>query len=1767
MNTWKRWISAALAAALLLSSVPAGAIPASEAEAGGSGQKAVPIATEEMQELTYQVPDTNIVLTYTVADGTATITGCNEDASGVLTIPQEIDSVPVTAIGENAFSSHNNLIEGLTEVIIPEGVTTIGFRAFYGADDIAKVSLPKSLLSIDSQNFTSPLLTSAGPAGDGNDYAVEFGWRETIPDGGFQSFTALKNAVIPEGITEIGIYAFARTDLQEISLPSSLRTIGTHAFFSTDLTALTIPEGVTQVGAGIVANCAELSSLYLPSTLTEIGERYGDSLGDFRVTKLASAGPAGSGCNLIYGWTATIPDNAFAQLPIQQITLPEGLQTIGRCAFSYTHIQGVDIPDGVTEIGNLAFSNCSELSKVMIPDSVQTLSASFSDCEQLTSAGSVSSDCNIELGWVTEIPANAFSGMDSLTSVNIPEGITTLGRRSFYNCDNLAKVYLPSTLTTAEDAFTGCDGLETAGPVGSGCNVEIAVKGTLPASLFAHSTSLRTVALPETITAIGNEAFSGCTALETVSLSGGLTSIGNSAFSDCTALQTMILPGELAAVGAGAFSGCTELVDVSLPSGVTSLGSRAFAGCTSLTEITLPTGITQLSGTFEGAGLTYISVPDGVTRVDSGAFQSCANLTYAVLPATLERLDVHVFDGCNALLDIYFLGTIAQWEALTGSWTAELPDAVTVHCTDGDVGGSELAASYLTAVFTDYDVESGQVTLDGGTVTQYQVTEQTDTAFLDQLEALRGHDVLVHVAPTTDPWVWEIRSIVPVELHRGTLNAVDDASITLGGATYANHLAQYGRENPDILGQFMLYYVLDGAVVDYTLLTHETGSLRAWTVEDGEMTSVTIGEREYPARLDKPLFEASGSSAGLGAEYWIADGTIYAITLSSSSEDIYETKKLASYDAALGTAVFSDGTQYKASLSEEQQALIGQWVTVTKQSADAERITGLKKAVPELVLEITAQDEGDIYRKDGKYSYQETGPFESASSFEIGYQVRVTNSFPYASAQALEEMAQDPSLDLQVEDFRVRAPRDFNFGWTGGGEAGIEKSFLLHAGESLSGEGYVRPGLWYSPDAERDSLLITCAAETAAGGLQAVQDGFTIVDLDYEPPAASEDIEEQDKQIEASSEEAAQNFAVSDAQIILNPNTMRELFGIQGERLDAFKLELLTAVLMSSAPEKTFQEELDDAVLEKFFGKYKTDLTASSYTVPLTYQIQSPEYGLLTVTFECQVHGYSLSDDGIPYALDAAIGYEVVQQEENAPKHLPEDLRQDGQLGQIAAYDVERFAQSAYDVAEAEIKKHVYMDTWGNTANEVATILLDDTVQDILEANETTFADEFWKLIVWPTKEFTNACPTDLFIYDQNGDLKGAVEDGNITLDSTEFYLSVEDDVKTVRYLEDGYTIRYEATADGVMDVEVTEYLDANTPLRRVAFYQVPLSAGDVYEQVISTELLPDAAAYQLEKDDGSTYLPDDDERLFILHSDTEEEGGGSGSSGGGSGGGSGSSAGTPVTVAPVSHGKVTVTPQHAAQGSTVTITAEPEDGYRLQSLTVTDSQGKAIPVIKAADGTYTFTMPETDSVNVEAAFVPDVPGSTVEPFHDVDADAWYADAVQYVYEQGLMQGTDAGLFSPEEPVNRGMVVTILYRLAGSPETDASMGFSDVEPDAYYADAVRWASSAGIVTGYSAAAFGPEDTITREQLAAMLYRYVCAQGISVFAEPLVPQAFTDVSSISDYAAEAMAWAVDTGLMAGMPDGRLAPDGSATRAQTAVILMRLDEYLDTANQQP
>ena len=202
--------------------------------------------------------------------------------------------------------------------------------------------------------------------------------------------------------------------------------------------------------------------------------------------------------------------------------------------------------------------------------------------------------------------------------------------------------------------------------------------------------------------------------------------------------------------------------------------------------------------------------------------------------------------------------------------------------------------------------------------------------------------------------------------------------------------------------------------------------------------------------------------------------------------------------------------------------------------------------------------------------------------------------------------------------------------------------------------------------------------------------------------------------------------------------------------------------------------------------------------------------------------------------------------------------------------------------------------------------------------------------------------------------------------------------------------------------------------------------------------------------------------------------------------------------------------------------------------------------------------------VTVSAVFVSEDQGEIAEeplPFTDVASDAWYAQAVAYVYRQGLMSGTAQDRFSPDLTTNRAMLVTILYRLAGSPAVDGGSAFTDVSGGDWFASGVAWASANGIVTGYGDGRFGPNDPITREQMATILYRYAGFAGQSTAGRADL-SGYTDAGQVSPYAAEAMGWAADRGLITGVSAGTLAPGGSATRAQVATILMRFCQTDET-----
>lgn len=277
--------------------------------------------------------------------------------------------------------------------------------------------------------------------------------------------------------------------------------------------------------------------------------------------------------------------------------------------------------------------------------------------------------------------------------------------------------------------------------------------------------------------------------------------------------------------------------------------------------------------------------------------------------------------------------------------------------------------------------------------------------------------------------------------------------------------------------------------------------------------------------------------------------------------------------------------------------------------------------------------------------------------------------------------------------------------------------------------------------------------------------------------------------------------------------------------------------------------------------------------------------------------------------------------------------------------------------------------------------------------------------------------------------------------------------------------------------------------------------------------------------------------------------------SSGGGGGGTGA-ASYRVTLEPSENGTVKSSHNTASAGTTVTLTAAPQDGYRLTGLTVTDKAGKSVTLSDKGDGKYTFVMP-SGAVTVKASFAPITAGDL--PFIDVPAGAWYEDGVRYVYQNGLMAGTSATTFGPDVTTTRGMIATILWRLEGSPQVDYAMAFDDVAANSWYAEAIRWAASEGIVSGYGDGKFGPDDIITREQMAAMLYRYAQYKGYDVsVGEDTNILSYTDFEDLSEYAIPAMQWAVGAGIISGTSESTLGPRGNASRAQVAVILTRYCE---------
>ncbi len=403
-------------------------------------------------------------------------------------------------------------------------------------------------------------------------------------------------------------------------------------------------------------------------------------------------------------------------------------------------------------------------------------------------------------------------------------------------------------------------------------------------------------------------------------------------------------------------------------------------------------------------------------------------------------------------------------------------------------------------------------------------------------------------------------------------------------------------------------------------------------------------------------------------------------------------------------------------------------------------------------------------------------------------------------------------------------------------------------------------------------------------------------------------------------------------------------------------------------------------------------------------------------------------------------------------------------------------------------------------------------------------------------------------------------------------------------HAEDSFTLRYKAGNDG----EYALTIDGLDGTKNVYAVQLELEFSGKYPDV---RLIPvDSSVYSPDvgatENNGKTYLkiylsslspindgaslvlgtlyPNSSDRfsmpstatLTLLDTDLSPIAGANGNtinvrSVSGNNGGSSSASRNSINIQSSLHGTVQSSLLSAQVGANVQLTVTPESGYELLSLSATDADGNELTLTPERSGVYSFRMPDSD-VKISAVFTP-VTSDSKLLFSDVSEGDWFFGAVSYVYENGMMNGTGDGRFSPALTTSRAMIVTILYRLEDD-SAPVSSGFTDLQPGAWYVDAVGWASAKGVVSGYDSSRFGPDDAITREQLSAILYRYAKLRGMDLSASDTL-ESFTDAGSVSSYAQDAMRWAVGSGLISGKGSGILDPLGNATRAESAAILMR------------
>ena len=541
-------------------------------------------------------------------------------------------SIPntVTTIGNYAFYGCCSL----TNVIIPEGITSIGDSAFQECSGIVSIKIPDSVTNISQSAFSYCSSLSH----------IEIPKNVTVINSSlFASCTALTNVIIPDSVTSIGISAFYKcSNLKNITFPDSVINIGSSAFKGcSSLEAATIGNNVSDINSNAFENCTSLSNVILGCSLKNIGDEVFKNCSSLISINIPDS-------------IIEIGDYAFYNCSsLSTVTIPDNTVYIGSHAFEKcTALKTASIGNGTAAIENSTFKDCTALTSIALGDGIKAICyEAFKNCTNLI-------DIIIPSN-TKEIGNDAFNNCISLASITISDKVSSISQFAFYNCTNLKKLYINDLESWLKIELTDSN----SNPLNSGSGTlyiknEVAESITIPNSItiigdyaFYGCGSLLNITIPDTVTNIGACTFYNCSNLETVKIGNGIKDIGHSAFNNCSSLKNINIPNGVTNIGNFMFEYCSSLTNIIIPDSVTYLGYYAFNGCSNLETVIIGNSVEDiLNHTFYNCiNLKNVTLGNNIKSIGSYAFTYCSNLISLIIPNSVKTIGNNILRECNSI--------------------------------------------------------------------------------------------------------------------------------------------------------------------------------------------------------------------------------------------------------------------------------------------------------------------------------------------------------------------------------------------------------------------------------------------------------------------------------------------------------------------------------------------------------------------------------------------------------------------------------------------------------------------------------------------------------------------------------------------------------------------------------------------------------------------------------------------------------------------------------------------------------------------------------------------------------------------------------------------------------------------------------------------------------------------------------------------------------------------------------------------------------------